>query len=49
MIMTSSDEKRNYDKVSLSADVVESHLPAILIEGAHSIHYRIVHAAELFL
>lgn len=33
MIMTSSEEKKNYEKMSLSADVVESQLPAILIEG----------------
>ena len=33
MIMTSSEEKKNYEKLSLSADVVESHLPSILVEG----------------
>jgi hypothetical protein len=33
VIMTSSEEKKNYEKMSLSADVVESQLPAILTEG----------------
>lgn len=31
--MTSSEEKKNYEEMSLSADIVESHLPTILVEG----------------
>ena len=33
MIMTSSEEKKNYETMSLSADIVESRLPSILVEG----------------
>jgi replicative superfamily II helicase len=33
VIMTSSEEKKNYEKMSLSADIVESRLPSILVEG----------------
>lgn len=35
VIMTSSEEKKNYEEMSLSADIVESHLPTILIEGKY--------------
>lgn len=37
VIMTSSEEKKNYEKISLSADVVESRLPSILVEGERSV------------
>ena len=37
MIMTSSEEKKNYEKITLSADVVESRLPTILIEGKNEV------------
>lgn len=50
--MTSSEEKKNYEKMSLSADVVESQLPAILIEGKippNSCQRRLFYVTKSFI